>query len=84
MNTKEEDCIINDLQTLLFIRSFRMLIEDSGKIGSFAISYKGMAHPKTMQTPETEQYVMNNFEETRSTSTRGITVKTCVSHAKVW
>lgn len=52
--------------------------------GSFAISNTGRGHPRTVRMPETEEYILDRFRQTPSTSTRAVAAETSVSPATVW
>ena len=54
------------------------------EIDSFAISNTCTLHSRSVTPPETENYVLDRFQETPSTSTRAVTAEISVSSTTVW
>ena len=52
--------------------------------GSFAISNNCIAHLRSLRTPETEEYVLDRFQETPSTSTLAVAAEIFVPPAMAW
>ena len=51
--------------------------------GSFAISNNCIAHLRSLRTPETEEYVLDRFQEIPSSSTQAVAAEISVSPSKL-
>ena len=52
--------------------------------GSFAISNSCTGHSRSVRSPEKEEYVLNRFQETPSTSTPAVAAEISLSPTTVW
>ena len=79
MAAKHEGYILNDFRTVVLhpILPSRELIEDCGIGPCIGLS-------RSVRTPETEEYLLDRFQETPSTSSRAGAAEISVSPATVW